>query len=717
MGVSDERAAGAVEVRHQPAELPAIGWLTAKRAHRLWIGMAIVVGIIFLTSLPAYVLELNEPLELAALDRPTRPPFALALIRGLLSIAAVVMCFTLAVILFHYKRQDRVALLASFLLLFYGIVSAGPLEKLALYNKAWDGMAQRMLYVGAVPWVVFFSIFPSGHFVPHWSRWLPGFAVIWALVLAAFHPFSTLGSSPLLPLIELLWILSVMSVTTYVQIWRYRHVSSAIEREQTRWIVFGLLVASALFTTSSIPWVYVQNQPAGTIDERWVSWLVVLLQVIWMLMLCVLPLTMTVAVLRYRLWDIDVILHRTLVYTIMSAIVIGLYVLIVGLLGAAFQARGHILISLLATAVVAMLFHPLRERVQRGVSRLLYGERDEPYVVLGRLAERLEAVIAAQYILPTIVETVADALKLPYVAIALRQGDHFAVAAEAARKPVAGEQTEVLPLIYQAETIGQLMLAPRALSEPFSQNDRRLLETIARQAGIAAHNVRLTHDLQRSREHLVTAREEERRRLRRDLHDGLGPALAAMSFKLDAAANLMDQNQDAARACLTELKAQIQSFLSDIRQIAYNLRPPALDELGLVGALHEHITSFQSPGLKIILQAPDTLPPLAAAVEVAAYRIALEALNNVQQHAEARQCTVRLALSDKLRLEIRDNGRGIPKQAHPGVGLVSMQERAAELGGTCMIESRPDTGTRILVQLPLIADGQRKEATWNASES
>src|SRR5690606_13142155 len=296
-------------------------------------------------------------------------------------------------------------------------------------------------------------------------------------------------------------------------------------------------------------------------------------------------------------------------------------------------------------------FQSLRERLQRRVNRLMYGERDDPYTVLGRLSERLEVVVASQSVLPTIVETVVEAFKLPYAAITLKEGDGFVTAAEYTRTSMAerisASEMETLPLVYQNETIGQMILAPRAPGEAFSHTDRRLLETIARQASVAAYNVRLTQDLQRSRERLVTTREEERRRLRRDLHDGLGPVIASMSFKLDAVHNMADQDVTAVKKMVTELKTQMQEALADIRRIAYDLRPPALDELGLVGALKEHITSCnQSQTVRITLEAPESPPPLPAAVEVAAYRIALEAVTNVSRHAGAQHCCVRLSLMD-----------------------------------------------------------------------
>ncbi|NDJ76126.1 MAG: sensor histidine kinase [Chloroflexi bacterium] len=236
------------------------------------------------------------------------------------------------------------------------------------------------------------------------------------------------------------------------------------------------------------------------------------------------------------------------------------------------------------------------------------------------------------------------------------------------------------------------------------------MDTIARQVAIAAYNVRLTDDLQRSREQIVTTREEERRRLRRDLHDGLGPVLAAMSFRLDAIHNFIENDSDQARNLTVELKAQVQSSLAEIRRIAYNLRPPALDELGLLGALREHLASAQQhDGVCFSLESPEMLPPLPAAVEVAAYRIVTEAVTNVQRHADASVCTIKLALDVHqacLSLEVIDNGRGISSQQAAGVGLTAMRERAAELGGQFCIESPADGGAHIQAWLPVFSDGE-----------
>ncbi len=266
--------------------------------------------------------------------------------------------------------------------------------------------------------------------------------------------------------------------------------------------------------------------------------------------------------------------------------------------------------------------------------------------------------------------------------------------------------------MYQGEQVGELILGPRTGEGVFGPTDRRLLEDLARQVGVAVHAVHLTADLQRSRERLVSAREEERRRLRHDLHDGLGPALASMSLQLAAVRNLVAENP-AAVEMITDLKAQMQEAVADIRRLVYALRPPALDELGLAQAIREYAARLTQTGLKIRVEAPEPLPPLPAAVEVAAYRIVLEALTNAVRHAGARTCAIRVAVVDggsdpvqrrsarALQAEILDDGSGIHSRSSTGTGLISMRERASELGGTLVVEPVPDGGTRVCARLPL----------------
>jgi signal transduction histidine kinase len=381
--------------------------------------------------------------------------------------------------------------------------------------------------------------------------------------------------------------------------------------------------------------------------------------------------------------------------------------LVVGGLGVLLQVRGNLIVSLLATGLAAVLFQPLRNRLQRGVNHLMHGERDEPYKVLSRLGEHLESTLSPDAVLPTVVQTVKEALKLPYVAIELERDATFETVASAGEP---AQDPQRLPLVYGGATVGRLVVRPRAGDAAFTAADKHLLGDLAHQIGVAAHAVRLTDealrlsaDLQRSRERLVTTREEERRRLHRDLHDGLGPMLGSLALKLDVAGDMLERDPAAARVLLGGLKTQTQSAVADIRRLVYALRPPALDDLGLLGAISETAAQYTNNGLRVSVEAPGRLPPLPAAVEVAAYRIVQEALTNVVRHAEASECAIRLVEREAdrtLRLEIRDDGCGLPPERGRGVGVASMRERAAELGGECVVESLSAGGTRVRASLP-----------------
>lgn len=409
-----------------------------------------------------------------------------------------------------------------------------------------------------------------------------------------------------------------------------------------------------------------------------------------------------VAILTRRLYDIDLIVNRTMVYAVLTAGIAAAYLASAATVSALVQRNGRGVAALAIGALVAALFGPLRQRVQQAVDRLMYGLRDDPYEVVSRLGRRLEATVAADAVLPDLAQGVAQALRLPFVSVEVRSDTGFATAASYGR-PVA--EPVSFPLTHRGETVGRLLVARRSAAEELSATDRRLLEDLSRQAGMAVEALRLTADLQRSRERLVTAREEERRRLRRDLHDGLGPALAGMALQLDAAAELVGHNPPEATALMLRLKSEVQTAVADIRRLVYDLRPPALDELGLVGAVRQQALQFTSgrasDGLAIDVEAPAELRDLPAAVEVAAYRIVIEAINNVSRHACARRCTVRIALGHDLELDVIDEGNGLPAGSRPGVGLTSMRERAAELGGTCTIESLPGGGTHVAARLPV----------------
>ncbi|WP_220201233.1 sensor histidine kinase [Reticulibacter mediterranei] len=551
--------------------------------------------------------------------------------------------------------------------------------------------------------IFFFALFPDGRFVPSWTRWMTLAYLAWQvpLFLPSTSPFSLVHWPPLL-LASLL--LCMLLACGFAQLYRYRRVSTAIQRQQTKWVVFGMLMGT-LFDAANLlpPLIWPALSQPGPAQALYA----ILSEVTFPFVLLLVPITIGVAVLRYRLWDIDLLINRTLVYGLLTASIIGLYLLVVVGLGTLLSVLGSLLLSLLATGLVAVLVQPLHQRLQRAVNHLMFGERDEPYRVLARLSNRLEATLATDSLLPTIVQTVAQALKLPSVAITYRQQGEDVLAASTGE--ISREALVRLPLVAQSEHMGDLWLAARARGEPLTPADLRLLHDLAPQIAVAVQAVRLTAelrhlttDLQQSRTRLVTAREEERRRLRRDLHDGLGPTLASLTFKIDAARNLLTRDSTRADRLLEEVRQQTQGTLAQIRRLVYDLRPPALDELGLLSALREQAVSSQHQGLQILVEVPECLPPLPAAVEVAAYRIALEALTNVVRHAEAQRCFLRLCLQESvLTLEVSDDGKGIADDHRIGVGLLAMRERAVELGGRCGIARGPSGGTTVRVTFPL----------------
>jgi len=463
---------------------------------------------------------------------------------------------------------------------------------------------------------------------------------------------------------------------------RYRRGSGDV-RDQLRWflVATGLLVVSFAFV-------------GGTA-------VVAVGRLLQLVALPLLPLSVGVAVLRHRLFDVDVAVRRSLVYGWLLAVGLAVYAGVVLVLDALLRGRAQPVVSLAAAGAVAVLYQPLRLRLQRSVNRMLYGDRGDPYAVLTGLGRRLEAAGSAERALPDTVETIAGALRLPYVALEL-PGDRPEQPTAAHGTP-PGIQPLIVSLSHGGDAVGRLVVGRRARREDLSSGERLLLDDLGRQVAAAAHAVLLDRALRRSRERLVVAREEERRRLRRDLHDGLGPTLAGVALGVDAARNMLRSDPESADALLADLKDETLGCVGEVRRIVEDLRPPALAELGLLPALTAFVDRLCSRDgtLRVAVQAPDRLPPLPAAVEVAAYRIATEAMTNVARHAHARCCLLRLDLGDELTVEVRDDGVGMPTGNRVGVGLPSMTDRATELGGRCQVARLDGGGTRVLARLPL----------------
>lgn len=406
-----------------------------------------------------------------------------------------------------------------------------------------------------------------------------------------------------------------------------------------------------------------------------------------------------VLVLKHQLYGIEMFVSRVLVLAASWGVLLGAYALVVFGVD---QAVGHSLGlggALAGAALVVVAFAPVRGRIQHVLDRRLYGDRADPVAALQSIGRAVDTMPAAEGALASIAETVKATFKL--------EDAHLTLAGDPGGPAEAGPRTEQLPLEFRGEQIGTFVYSPRRWDR-LSRNETAALEQVVRFLAPAVHAAAVGRDLQRSREQLVTAREEERRRLRADLHDGLGPALAAVTMKLDASRNLLRAEPERADLLLAQVRGQVEDVVGDIRRLVYDLRPPALDDLGLVNALRQFAESCSAAvpgdGLSVSVQAPERVE-VPAALEVATYRIVTEAVTNAIRHGAAVRCDVVLTLNGSLEVDVRDDGRGILPDTPAGVGVTSMRERAAELGGVCTVSSLVPHGTRVHARLPLPPEG------------
>jgi signal transduction histidine kinase len=460
-----------------------------------------------------------------------------------------------------------------------------------------------------------------------------------------------------------------------VSVHRYRRADPE-RRAQLRWLMWAALVgAFALLIPIDLP-------PTAQ-------------SLVFATAIALTSAAVVVAVTKHRLYDVDRLLPATFLYGVLALLVVGVDVVVFTLAGSLLGQRDS---ALIAIAVVAIVYAPLRTWLWRAVRRLLRGSRDDPYATVSTLAERLELASDPDEQLVAVARTVAEAFRLRYVRVEIeRPGGERAVVEHG--KP-AGELVS-LPVGYRGEPVGWLML-PAADRPVLSEDDQRLLGDLVRQAAAAARASELSATLQRIRAELVVAREDERRRLRRDLHDGLGPSLGAVALRIEAARNLSRSDPDRADEQLARAADDLAGILADIRRLVHDLRPPALDELGLVRAVEQQAERFGTDRLDVQVTGRGDLSGLPAAAEVAAYRIVSEALNNVRRHARATRCEVTLcADGDVLEVRVRDDGTGIGADVAAGVGMVSLRERAAELGGSCTVTCPEPSGTLVTARLPL----------------
>jgi two-component system, NarL family, sensor kinase len=580
--------------------------------------------------------------------------------------------------------------------------AAGPGALLAQQHGAPIGVQRLLVTVFVYSWPWSIALFlpltllllPDGRLLsPRWRY------VGWGTVLTAPVFVLEMGAGPDSPVagmppgyltlpayddLSWLWNLAelrnvvLLFLALVVLVLRYRRGADLVRR-QLLWLV----LATVCVLTAVVFWAFVRGTPTAVLFT-----------------IPLIPIAVAVAVLRHNLLDIRLLLSRTLVYVVLSGAVFAVYAGLVVVLDSLVDAK--LGAGVLSALVIAVAFGPARTRLQRAVDRRLYGDRRDP----ARAMTRVGSQLGADGGLPGVVAALRESMRFPYVAIRTPER----VLAEAGAAP-AGALVE-LPLDYGGTAVGSLVLGPRRGESTLAPADRALLDVVAAPLALAVHATRLTADLQRSRERAATAREEERRRLRRDLHDGLGPRLTGVALRADAAANLLDTDPDEVRRLLTALGGDARTAIADIRRLVYGLRPPVLDQLGLVGALAQQLGSLRREDGAPIGAALDTagfaaMAALPTAVEVAAYRIATEAVANAARHSSATRVVVRLDHDRSpdgahLVVEVCDDGRAINGAWHPGVGLTAMHERADELGGSCAAGPTA-TGGRVLARLPVEA--------------
>ncbi|RTE11382.1 GAF domain-containing sensor histidine kinase [Paenibacillus whitsoniae] len=619
-----------------------------------------------------------------------------------------------ALLLMWKGFREPMAILAALAMVAFG-TTFPSLSSVAFSTDTFQGWWFSL--VASLGWVglsLLFLLFPNGAFVPRWTLGVFIFILI-VDVSSFFHHgliwIDITGSEYLEPM----WYFGTTLTLLYAQIYRYAKISSLAQRQQTKWVVYGLTVGMIGFLGMSI--LFSPGMNDGT------ALTYVYLNAALNLVLLAIPMTLTMAVLRHRLWEIDPLVKRTLVYAALTVCVAALYILSVYYLGRIFETRDNLFVSLTATAIVAVVFAPLKERLQRLIHRMLKGRHDDPYAVLLELGSQLVRPLPPESMLEALADTVKDSLRLPYAGIAIGIGGEDAFVASSGTV-----QPDVMasPIIHRGERLGTLYVSNRSPGESFSSEDHKFLEVLLQHAGPIVENVNMTlgmkllaKDLQESREKLVLAREEERRQIRKNLHDDLAPRLAALALNAATAEKYVLKKPDAAIEMLGDLRHMIRATVAEIRTLVHDLRPPSLDELGLLSAIQERINELNKPAklladeqgtplTRIRLLEPPQLPELPAAVEVAAYRIVTESLANVVKHSQATECSVKLSIltANRLVIEVTDNGRGVHTtypQRFPGkggIGLQSLRERAAELGGQCTIEQVEQGGTRVMAVLP-----------------
>jgi len=563
---------------------------------------------------------------------------------------------------------------------------------------AWVGLWIWALYV--VPlFTVLPAIFPDGKAPSRgwrWVPWLGGAATVLTALAAAVEPGQLRpggNAGPANPLavpagealVMVAGVVVVAAVLAALASLGVRwHRAGPTQRQQMKFLWYAVAVVIAV-------------ELLGTLMPHHVA------QAGYFLIPWLLVGAITLSVRRYRLYDIDPVIRRTVVFAALTTVVFAAYLGTAVVLGRAVGPSPGL--ALIASAAVAGLADPVRRRLQLLVSRWLFGQREEPLEALAGLRQQLHAVADPSEIPATTASTVARALRAGYVSIQLLTDG---ASREVASVGVPGAEPSVrVPLEWRGELVGTLTVGPRTPGEAYSRADLALLDELAHAIGSALHAVRLAEDLRAAQERAVHATADERRRLRHDLHDGLGPLLSGVGLALDGVRRTLSAGDPVADE-LRVIAGQVRSAATAVRRIIDALPPAAVADLGLVAAVTDHLERCAAlpDAPRISYHHTDVdearVPP---AVADAAYFVVLEAVANVLRHARAATCTVTLTGGERLAVRIDDDGVGIGERYVAGVGTASMRRRVGELGGEFELRRRGSEGTTVRAVFPMESEG------------
>jgi len=560
------------------------------------------------------------------------------------------------------------------------------------------------------------AIFPDGRFLS--SRWRR--AIQWSIA-AAFTAAALTAAVPRLTVYEqygnpmgvggsamqsladaapalLLPLMLIGAVATVV---RFRR-SKGEERQQLKWLALSITFVSVLITFYGLGALLSgASNPAA---QDWAEYLSIL-------SFLSVPVSIAFGVLKYRLYDIDIVITKAVVYGGLAAFITVVYVAIVVGVGAAVGATNHVVLSAAAAAVVALAFQPVRRRAQRFANRIIYGERATPYQVLAELGVRLAGEYAVDDVVQRVATTLASGIGAERAAVWLHVGSELRpVGAWPPGEAVA--RVQLADLLVPAELDGMRAVAVRhqgevlgaigvrkAASEPITPADEKLLGDLAAQAGLVLRNVRLIEDLRASRQRLVAAQDEERRRIERNIHDGAQQQLVALAVKIRLADTMVGRDDEHAHELLAQVQTDASDALSDLRDLAHGIYPPLLADKGLPSALTAQTRRSPIP----VSVADDGVGRLPQAVEAAVYFCCLEALQNVAKYANASSVTVSLERANgSLMFAVADDGDGFDvASARSGTGLQGMEDRLSALGGRLDVRSEASRGSTVTGNVPI----------------